>query len=329
MKEELEAFLQEYPNTTSLEVLMVDMNGIPRCKRVPRAEFDSFFAGILTTPASTPLCNTLGDIIDTLDRGTIDGDPDGPLVPVPGTLSAIPWLKSDTAQMLSTFQLADGSPSPIDPRAVLQGVLERFREAGLHPTVATEMEFYLLEPGDGDTPRTHLPKVPGTGMRQEGTQYALPQDMWDLDAFLEDMRQTCALQSVPMTTVISEFSPGQLEINLHHVDDPLLACDHAVLLKRAVKGTALSHGMAGIHHGLENKCDPGPMIAEGEEIAEEVISLPQHWPDALDAFDASKILPRYLGGEYCELFSIIRRDECAAFKATISNVDYQWYLRTV
>jgi glutamine synthetase len=456
MKAELEAFLQEYPNTTSLEVLMVDMNGIPRCKRVPRAEFDSFFAGILTTPASTPLCNTLGDIIDTLDRGTIDGDPDGPLVPVPGTLSAIPWLKSDTAQMLSTFQLADGSPSPIDPRAVLQGVLERFREAGLHPTVATEMEFYLLEPGDGDTPRTHLPKVPGTGMRQEGTQYALPQDMWDLDAFLEDMRQTCALQSVPMTTVISEFSPGQLEINLHHVDDPLLACDHAVLLKRAVKGTALSHGMAatfmakpfadiagsgmhihvsvyddkgdnifadpnatatpgisdrmrhavggladtmgeamaiftpnansyrrlvpdnfaplapnwgynhrnvslripvsgdknrriehrtasadsnpylvmaavlaGIHHGLENKCDPGPMIAEGEEIAEEVISLPQHWPDALDAFDASKILPRYLGGEYCELFSIIRRDECAAFKATISNVDYQWYLRTV
>ncbi len=456
LQKELEAFLLEYPNTTMLEVLMVDMNGIPRCKRLPRSEFGSFFAGKLTTPASTPLCNTLGDILQSLDRGSSDGDPDGPLVPVPGTLAPIPWLASDTAQMMARFELADGRLSPIDPRAILQGVLEKFRDAGLHPTVATEMEFYLLEPGDSDTPRAHLPKVPGTGMRQAGTQYAMPQDMWDLDAFLEDMRQTCKLQNVPMTTVISEFSPGQLEINLHHVDDPLLACDHAVLLKRAVKGTALKHNMAatfmakpfadiagsgmhvhvsvydeesnnifadpnsattppisdrmrhavggladtmadamaifapnansyrrlvagtfaplapnwgynhrnvslripvsgdknrriehrtasadsnpylvmaailaGIYHGLENQCDPGPMIAEREEIAEEVISLPQHWPDALDAFDASEVLPRYLGEEYCELFSTIRRDECEAFKSTISNIDYQWYLRTV
>jgi len=456
MSQELADFLQQYPNTTMLEVLMVDMNGIPRCKRVPRSEIESFIAGKLTAPASTPLCNTLGDILGTLNRGTSDGDPDAPLVPVAGTLAPIPWLKSDTAQMLATFHLADGSPSPIDPRAILQGVLTRFRDAGLYPTVATEMEFYLLEPGEGATPRTYLPKVPGTDMRQEGTQYAFPQDLWDLDGFLEDVRQTCAVQNIPMTTVLSEFSPGQLEINLHHVDDPLLACDHSVLLKRAVKGTALSHGMAatfmakpfadiagsgmhihvsvydgqgnnifadsnadttpgisqcmrhavggladtmadamaifapnansyrrliagnfapltpnwgynhrnvslripvssdsnrriehrtasadsnpylvmavvlaGILHGIENQCDPGPMIAEGEEITEEVVSLPQHWPDALDAFDASTVLPGYLGEEYCELFSIIRTDECEAFKAAISNIDYQWYLRTV
>ena len=154
LQQELDAFLQEYPDTTMLEVLMVDMNGIPRCKRVPRSEFESFFAGKLTTPASTPLCNTLGDILHTLDRGSSDGDPDGPLMPVPGTLAPIPWLASNTAQMLARFELADGRPSPIDPRAILQSVLDRFTEAGLQPVVATEMEFYLLEPGDGDTPRT-------------------------------------------------------------------------------------------------------------------------------------------------------------------------------
>jgi glutamine synthetase len=264
MKAELEAFLQEYPNTTSLEVLMVDMNGIPRCKRVPRAEFDSFFAGILTTPASTPLCNTLGDIIDTLDRGTIDGDPDGPLVPVPGTLSAIPWLKSDTAQMLSTFQLADTMGEAM---AIFTPNANSYRR--LVPD-----NFAPLAPNWGYNHRNVSLRIPVSGDKNRRIEH-----------------RTASADSNPY------------------------------LVMAAV--------LAGIHHGLENKCDPGPMIAEGEEIAEEVISLPQHWPDALDAFDASKILPRYLGGEYCELFSIIRRDECAAFKATISNVDYQWYLRTV
>ncbi len=42
---------------------------------------------------------------------------------------------------------------------------------------------------------------------------------------------------------LSEFSPGQFEINLHHVDDPVLACDHAVLLKRAIKAAASKNGL--------------------------------------------------------------------------------------
>ena len=49
---------------------------------------------------------------------------------------------------------------------------------------------------------------------------------------------------MPMTTVHSEFSPGQFEINLHHVGNPVTACDHAILLKRIIKGVARQHGMA-------------------------------------------------------------------------------------
>ena len=46
-----------------------------------------------------------------------------------------------------------------------------------------------------------------------------------------------------MGTTISEFSRGQFETNLHHVDDPLLAADHAILLRRAVRETAKSFGL--------------------------------------------------------------------------------------
>ena len=72
----------------------------------------------------------------------------------------------------------------------------------------------------------------------------MPEELWDHDEFLEDVRKTCELQNVPMTTVHSEFSPGQYEINLHHVDDPVTACDHGILLKRIIKGVARKHGMA-------------------------------------------------------------------------------------
>ena len=41
----------------------------------------------------------------------------------------------------------------------------------------------------------------------------------------------------------ADFAPGQFEVNLQHVTDPLRACDHAVLLKRAVKAAALKNGL--------------------------------------------------------------------------------------
>ena len=51
----------------------------------------------------------------------------------------------------------------------------------------------------------------------------MAEDLWDNDAFLEDVRLACESQNVPMATVHSEFSPGQFEINLHHVEDPVIS----------------------------------------------------------------------------------------------------------
>ncbi|MEQ8802556.1 MAG: glutamine synthetase, partial [Haliea sp.] len=83
-----------------------------------------------------------------------------------------------------------------------------------------------------------------TGLRQSGIQYCMPDDLLDCDAFLEDVRLACELHSVPLTAIHSEFSPGQWEINTHHQQDALLACDHALLLRRLVKGIARRHGLA-------------------------------------------------------------------------------------
>jgi len=86
--------------------------------------------------------------------------------------------------------------------------------------------------------------------------------------------------------------------------------------------------LAGIHYGIVNKTDPGVMVKPGE-LVDENVTLPVRWELALDAFDAGKILPQYLGQEYHRVFGSCRREECDRFRAEISNRDYEWYLRAV
>jgi glutamine synthetase len=239
--DELAKFLEQYPDTTMLEVLMPDINGILRGKRIPRNEFKALFNGGIKNPASTTLLTCRGEML--IDLKGYRGDPDKLIKPLANTLKAVNWVKSDTAQVLTTFTELDGSPGMFDSRNILIKALQPLYEMGFKAVVATELEFYLLEKSTGAKPKPKLPRIPGTGLDQTGTQYSMPEDYWEYDEFLDDVRKTCVEQDVPMTTVHSEYSPGQFEINLHHCDDPVLACDHALLLKRIVKGVAFKHGM--------------------------------------------------------------------------------------
>ena len=328
----------------------------------------------------------------------------------------------------------------------------RLQELGLTAVVATELEFYLLE-SEADQPSPKVGRIPGTRKPQDGPQYGSMEDVEDVDPFLAELYSVCAAQNIPAGATLKEFSPGQFEVNLHHVPNAELACDHAVLLKRAVKAVARRHGlgasfmakpfadaagcslhvhvslidksgrnvfagqcadgpfsdtlrhvvgglaatmgeamaifaptanayrryrpglfvpmtpnwginhrgvalriplsgaedtriehrpggadgnpylvmaaiMAGIHHGITNRCDPGPMVSPGE-VLEEKITLPLRWEAALDAFEAGRVLPRYLGERYHKLFATCRREECDRIHAQISERDYEWYLRVI
>jgi glutamine synthetase len=455
-KSEIDAFLEEHPEIQMLELMMPDINGILRCKRIHRREFPALFGHSFKVPLSTPFLGILGDLYDGLDDALIAGDPDQLLLPVSGTLAPIPWLESPTAQVLTGFADMSREPSWADPRNVLAASLQPYHDQALQPVVATELEFYLLASDDSGTPRPLLGRIAGTDMRQKGIQYCMADDLFDCDRFLDDVRQACDLQAVPVTAMHSEFSPGQWEINTHHVDDPVLACDQAMLLKRIVKGVARKHGLtatfmakpfgdiagsglhihasiynrqgqnifsepgaseqpsisptlrhaigglaatmeeamaifapnansyrrfkagsfapgsptwaynhrevalripvssdsnrriehrvagadanpylvmaailAGIHHGISQQCEPGPEIKPGTDLSDAKVTLPQRWDKALELFRRSRVLPEYLGADYCQAFAILRQGECDDFHARVSNLDYEWYLRAL
>jgi len=242
LKQELDEYLAAHPDTRYLETLTVDMNGILRGKRAERKDFNKLFGNGMNLCAATAILDSRGNTFETIRFGVRDGDPDVKSLAVPGSLAPVPWATLPTAQVLVEMHNFDGSLYPRDPRNVLRNALQPLLDAGLTPVIATELEFYLVE-HDGERFRPKMPRIPGSEQPQPGLQYAMMEDLYEVDDFLADLDAICIAQDIPAGAALSEFSPGQFEVNLQHVADPILACDHAVLLKRAIKAAASRHGL--------------------------------------------------------------------------------------
>ena len=241
--EELQRFLEKHPDTRQLELLQPDMLGILRGKRVGRGEFAKPFTDGFNFSGATVLLDAKGLTFDRIDNGGRDGDPDAISTAVPGSLAPVPWAHVPTAQVLLAMNDSKGGPFFADPRQVLRHAMKPLKDMGLTAVCATELEFYLLD-ADTAQPTPKVGNIPGTRKVQTGPQYASMEDVEDADPFLADLFATCEAQNIPAGATLKEFSPGQFEINLHHVASAELAADHGALLKRAVKAVARKHGMA-------------------------------------------------------------------------------------
>ena len=100
---ELEQFLKTYPDTQVLELLMPDISGILRAKRIHRSEFSRLFDGTFLTPRSAPLLGARGDWYDEIPLSELGGDPDQIILPVSGTLAPAPWYDSPVAQVMVAY----------------------------------------------------------------------------------------------------------------------------------------------------------------------------------------------------------------------------------
>ena len=241
MLAELRAAEKKHGRFESLELLIPDLSGILRGKRIRRPDFDKCVSDGFVFCGGATLLNSLGEVTTGVPYGADDGDPDLPAVLVPGSIAPVPWASKPMAQAMFRIVGEDGGNFFADPRTVLENALRPLTQRGIRPVVATELEFYLLD-GSSREVRVGAPLVPGTSRPQPGPQVYVPDDLFEVEGFLDDVYDWCAAQNVPAEAAISEYSPGQFEINLHHVDDAVLACDHAVLLKRIVKAAARKHG---------------------------------------------------------------------------------------
>jgi len=101
--------------------------------------------------------------------------------------------------------------------------------------------------------------------------------------------------------------------------------EHRVAGAEANPYLVLAAILAGIHHGLQQRLDPGPP-ATGNAGHRVDVTLPLDWAQALGRLQAGAILGDYLGSEYLQLYCETKTGELAKFQRTISPQEYQWYL---
>ncbi|HEX9208230.1 MAG TPA: glutamine synthetase family protein [Steroidobacteraceae bacterium] len=241
--EQARAWLGRHPQVRFVDLLLADQMGIPRGKRVTVAELEGVHRNGLLLPASMFALDVLGGTVQATGLGFDEGDADRLCLPLPGTLVPVPWLGEEVAQMQVCMYDHDRTPFFGDPRHALERVLGRFASLGLRPVMAVELEFYLVDRERTAAGQAQPPRQPLTGRRECKTQINSMQELDEYSAIIASIDAAARQQELPTGTVLAEYGPGQFEVNLHHVDDALLACDHAIRLKRLVKGVALQYGL--------------------------------------------------------------------------------------
>ncbi len=242
----LQEFLQlieTHPEIRYLDVMVPDACGQIRGKRIPMREGRKVYETGVQIPESTHLLNVIGNSSDPCGRGFEDGDPDGTLFPIQGTTHSVPWSVKPTAQVLTRLFHDNGQPCWIDPRNQAERVVKIFNSLGYSLKIAFELEFYLISPKLSPANRPQVLQAVESGASDDDIEVYSFADLDKRMEFLDEVYRACELQKIPVSVMTSEYAPSQYEINLRHIDDPLVAADYCILLRRVVEELAKKHDM--------------------------------------------------------------------------------------
>lgn len=226
-----------------LDVLIVDWQGGLRGKRLPSHYRNKIIKGQTRIPISTQAMDIWGDDCDDVTHlGLSSGDSDGFCQPGENRFHVQPW-NTGNQQILCSLHKSDGTPSDFDVRAILQRQVDNLRKKGLHPVVAVELEFYLLDGATRDTGRPGIPSQLAVAGKPNELQLYDMRAMDRMQSVLTRIQSFAEDMDIPAEAQLAEFGPGQFEINLKHQSDPVSAADHAVLFKQLVDRAANEFGL--------------------------------------------------------------------------------------
>ncbi|UQY33419.1 glutamine synthetase family protein [Pseudomonas fulva] len=241
--QEARDFLVAHPEVRSIELMLIDANGIPRGKLLHRDELLAIYQDGRALPSSILALTVQGEDVEATGLVWEVADADCWTYPLPGSLTLQPWRSTPTGQLQVSMHPTQGRPAaPADPRHTLVRVIERLEADGFHPVMAVELEFYLLDKQRDATGRPQ-PALQMNGVRPEAPQVYGVYELELVQPFLDDLYAACEVQGLPVRTAISEYAPGQLELTLEHRFDALQAVDEGIRYKRLVKGVANRHGL--------------------------------------------------------------------------------------
>jgi glutamine synthetase len=280
-----------------VECIISDLPGIARGKAVPASKFakqDQFFL-----PDSIFYQTITGDWGEAAgDEGFIEKDMI--LKPDMSTATAAPWTGDWTLQVIHDAYDRKGEPVPFSPRNVLKHVVQQYRDHGLEPVVAPEMEFFLV--ARNIDPAIAIKPMMGRSGRPAAARQAY--SMTAVDEFgpvIDDIYDFAEAQGFEIDGITQEGGAGQLEINLQH-GDPVKLADEVFFFKRLIREAALRHDCFAtfmakpieqepgsamhIHHSILDietgqNIFSGPQGGETDAFFHYIAGLQNHLPSAI------------------------------------------------
>ena len=219
-----------------VECVISDFPGVARGKAVPASKFakqNHFYL-----PNSIYMQTLTGGWAEAAgDEGWIE--PDMILKPDMDTATAAPWTADVSLQVIHDAYGRDDNPIATAPRNVLKRVVQLFREKGLEPIVAPEMEFFLvarnIDPAQAITPMMGRSGRPAAA-RQAYSMSAVD----EYGPVIDDIYDFAEAQGFEIDGITQEGGAGQVEINLRH-GDPVKLADEVFYFKRLIREAALKH----------------------------------------------------------------------------------------
>ena len=238
---------------TEVECLVPDMTGIARGKIIPAAKFSHDYGTRL--PEGIFVTTVTGDYPDEYYDLIRPSDSDMFLRPDPDTVRMVPWASDPTAQIIHDCFTAEGQPHELAPRSVLRRVLALYDAMDLHPIVAPELEFFLVQKNtDPDFP---LQPPAGRSGRPETARQSYSIDaVNEFDPILDLMYDYAEAMELDVDTLIHESGAAQLEVNFQHAD-PMSRADQVFLFKRTMREAALRHGIYATFLAKPMENEPG------------------------------------------------------------------------
>lgn len=237
---ELARLRETLAGAAEIECVTADLNGVPRGKVMT---LESFLSGRrLQLARGVLLQGIMGGYPESRFYGSDDGDLC--LSPVAGQVHRIDWDVTPRALAVCDADELDGKSSGLSSRALLKQVVSRYRQRGLTPVVATELEFFIFAP-NSSWQENFQPPIGRDGRRESGCSAFSISASHGLRPFFEDVYKAMEALGIPRDTFMHEMGTSQFEINFIH-GDPLLLADQTFLFKHLLREIALKHGVIAV-----------------------------------------------------------------------------------
>jgi glutamine synthetase len=149
------------------------------------------------------------------------------LVPDPETFVVLPYAPRSGQMVVNMVEL-DRSAWALDPRAFLQRMVGRARDADLAFDAAFENEFYLATRTDGGY-RPVDESLCFSGIGMDSTEDVI-----------QDIVEALSAQGLTVELSHPELGPGQQELSIRHTD-ALRAADDQITYRQTVRAVAARH----------------------------------------------------------------------------------------